>query len=354
LLPTVLDRLWHTFATLRKEVKVTLVNGIRLVSNSEVQAYKDCPRKWWLAWYRGLRPRQRSVTGARSTGQRIHVALAALYSPGGKVEDALAALEREQEKDMNELNVQLITATFTEGDLESHDLILAEMRKSFDLEVAMIEGYLQWIEESGVDTDIEVIDTEKKVEVPLVPDIAACDMWDSPVHLIAKLDAQVRSLLTGRRKFIDHKTVATLRDPILGMNQQMLHYHVIDEVLGNGIHSDGALYNMLRKVKRTRASKPPYYARIPIDHNPTELKMYREQLYGMVDNFLATELDLKAGVGHHRACPSRPSRDCAWKCDFFKICRMFDDGSRVEAAIEEHYEVGDPLNYYEDKEDENE
>lgn len=332
---------------------MTMVNGIRLLSNSEVQAFKDCPRKWWLTWYRGLRPHSRSVVGARSTGERIHIALAALYSPNGSKADALKALNHAQLDDMDELNRQAVASAFSEG-LTNEDLDNKEneLRKSFDLEHAMLTGYLEWIEESGVDSDIEVTSVEREVEVSLTgSDPYDEDRWQSPVKLIAKLDAQIRSLTTGRRKFIDHKTVSTLIDPTLGINQQMLHYHIIDAMLAeNGNRSEGALYNMLRKVKRTRASKPPYYGRVPIDHNQFELDNYRQQLYGILDMIVTAENALVTGVRHQAACPSHPSRDCVWKCDFFKICRMFDDGSRVEAAIEEHYVAGNPLNYYKDSE----
>jgi hypothetical protein len=139
----------------------------------------------------------------------------------------------------------------------------------------------------------------------------------------------------------------------LGINQQMLHYHVIDDLLTEQgePRPEGALYNMLRKVKRTRAAVPPFYTRIPIDHNRFELEGYRRQLQGTIARIEQTEDDLEiAPWAHQSIVPPRPSRDCTWKCDFFKICRMFDDGSRVEAAIEEHYVAGDPLAYYDTEE----
>jgi hypothetical protein len=97
---------------------------------------------------------------------------------------------------------------------------------------------------------------------------------------------------------------------------------------------------------------PPFYTRIPIDHNKFELDGYKRQLRGVIAQIEQVEDDLEdAGTWAHQSIvPPRPSRDCTWKCDFFKVCRMFDDGSRVEAAIEEHYVADDPLTYYDTKE----
>lgn len=336
---------------------MTIVNGVRLVSNSEVQTFKDCPRKWWLAWHRGLRLRSRRVTGAASTGTRIHVALAALYTPGSVVSAATNALVKAQMADQLEIEAQLSATQFSEhGETETTRLNdeYDKLLKAFDLEHAMLEGYLEWIEESGVDQHLEVISVEQRVEAVFSDEeTSLVRAWPYAVKLIAKLDARVRNLLTGAVKFIDHKTVGSLYDPLLGINQQMKHYHVIEDLLTEPgqPRAEGALYNMLRKVKRTRVAKPPFFARVPIDHNKFELISHVAQLIGVIDrlNDVTALLEDKPHL-HQAVAPPRPSRDCVWKCDFFKICRMFDDGSRVEAAIEEHYEVGDPLAYYDTEE----
>ena len=41
-----------------------------------------------------------------------------------------------------------------------------------------------------------------------------------------------------------------------------------------------------------------------------------------------------------------PTRDCSWDCEFFDVCGMFDDGARVEAAINELFEERDPHERY--------
>ena len=52
------------------------------LSNSEIQVFKDCRRKWWLNYYRRLQPKQKDYTGALALGSRIHEALDQHYSTG--------------------------------------------------------------------------------------------------------------------------------------------------------------------------------------------------------------------------------------------------------------------------------
>jgi hypothetical protein len=51
-------------------------------------------------------------------------------------------------------------------------------------------------------------------------------------------------------------------------------------------------------------------------------------------------------VFHHRLVPPTPAMDCPWSCDFYAVCNMFDDGSRVEDMITQYYEEVPHLNYY--------
>lgn len=328
---------------------MTQVEGVHFFSNSEITTFQGCPRKWWLAWYRGLTPRAKDVQGPRSTGTRIHAALAGFYavrthtvlfSPAAY---ATALLNEEQENDLAVLYEQ---HEFDE-DLGIRE---AKLKSDFELERIMLEGYLEWVQETGIDADLEVVGVEQYLEVPMHLRTRNAK-YD--IRLIGKVDSRVRSRITGRRKFIDHKTVQTVNDPTLNMNRQMLHYHLQEELStpAGDPRCDGALYNMLRKVKRTAKAKPPFYARVPIDHNKFQIHSYKWQMEGLIRDILErTEYlnDLHSDIrpAHHQeVAPARPSRECSW-CPFMKVCTMFDDGSRVEAALEDLYEVKDPLSYY--------
>lgn len=312
---------------------MTIVNGVRLVSNSEVQTFKDCPRKWWLAWHRGLALKQKTVDGVRDTGTRVHVALAAHYCAPG-VMDAIKSLEYIQKIDREVFMEQYLHVP-VDGEA------LAKLNSQFDLEHAMVEGYLEWVLETGIDADLKTTHVEQYEEVEFDHENS-----DHDTKLIAKIDARVVSTSNGREYFIDHKTGDFPDGRLLQLNQQMLHYILI--LREQGIIVDGALYNTLRRVKRSRAAKPPFYQRNEIRHNSYQIDNYRSALIGTLIQIERAEQMLSVGADHHIECPPRPSRDCSWKCPFFKtgVCAMLDDGSRVDAAIEEYYEVKNPLEYY--------
>ncbi len=327
---------------------MTLVNGEYLLSNSEVQTYQRCPREWWLAWYRGLKPRRDALTGVRNVGTRVHLALAAHYQPVGPG-DALAELGRVQDEDMTVLNTRTVYHDDDDDGGYSPDESAMKLAQSFDLERKMIEGYLTWLESTGADEHIEVIASETYVEVPLLVDgDVTAEVFGLPVKLIGKIDARVRHMLTGELLFIDHKTGDFPRRQSLKINQQMKHYHLIELLSAREGDSlcGGALYNTLRRVKRTRASKPPYYRRDAVEHTQIEITNHHLQLQGVAGRILNTRHELEVHGPSTVTAPPQPSRYCEWGCAFYKICPMFDDGSRVEHAVDDLYQIGDPLDYY--------
>ena len=73
------------------------------LSNSEIQVFKDCRRKWWLGYYRRLQPKLQNFTGALALGSRIHEALDRHYSTGQDLLEAHAELvQKDMEKLMSE------------------------------------------------------------------------------------------------------------------------------------------------------------------------------------------------------------------------------------------------------------
>jgi transcriptional regulator with XRE-family HTH domain len=320
--------------------------GLRLISNSEIQTFKQCRRKWWLGWYRGLMVKNETPFGARAIGLRLHRALKMYYVPKQyEPMDPMQALERLITEDWSALTAN----GFTE-----------EFRKKFDqeanLERAMMEGYWQWIQEEAEDADLEILEPEAYLEATLLnkSDLDPADKYNE-VRIIGRLDARALRRSDGIRLFIDHKSVQSLTAPVrtLTLDEQMLHYHLLEFL--NTEEADkrceGALYNMLRKVKRGPTAKPPFFDRVPVRHNPREIESYQRRLTAVVDDILDVEGELDSGANHLDVAYPTPSRDCSWKCDFLSICGMFDDGSRVEAMIEQYYMEHDPLEYYDVKEE---
>lgn len=311
--------------------------GYRLYSNSEFKTYQQCQRKWWLAWIRGLQPNNRSPLGALAVGDRVHRALQRMYVPHGTEPiDPRVALEQVITEDWTRLAEHL-----GEGSTELSALAPI-IYKETDLERAMISGYVEWLEETGADSDIEVISSEQYLEAEFqLPD------GYLPSKIIGKLDARVRRISDKVVAFIDHKTVQNLTQPIrtLTINTQMLHYMLLERLNGCESVCTTGIYNMLRKVKRTKTASPPFYGRFEVRHNKQALSSYERHIRRLAMDMQDTE-GLLGTTEHHDVVPPNPGEDCSWKCPFAHVCSMFDDGSRIEDMLAEDFHVGPPLGYY--------
>ena len=309
----------------------------RYVSNSEIQTFKRCRRKWWLAWHRGLRAKSESPVGVRQIGNRLHRALQAHYVPGGppSPQHLLDELERLVTLDRSQADAW--------GYFANEELAL-QFEKEADLERIMMEGYLEWLAQTGADAELQVIAPEAYLEVGLE------EFGDHVLAIIGKIDVRLRRTTDGVILFLDHKSVAefTTTTKLLPIAEQMIHYQLLETLSAEeGQHVEGALYNMMRRVKRTATARPPFYQRVEVRHNPIVLQNYRNRLVGEITQVLNVGDHLSEHPELHQAFayPS-PTRDCSWDCDFFQVCPMFDDGSRAEDMLRDRFIEGDPLEYY--------
>jgi RecB family exonuclease len=294
------------------------------ISNSEIQTFKDCRRKWWLSYYRRLQPKSKQMTGALALGSRIHEALDMYYSKNIPLLDAHAQLV--------EIDKNILVESYRDTyDLESE----AELGR------IMLEGYLQWVEENGIDAELEMISTEEIISMPL---------FDGAVELQGKIDMRVRRRADGVRMFRDFKTVGgsfTDFSSMAHMNEQILTYMMLETAQNKeGERSEGGIFTMLKKVKRSANARPPFYEQIEVRHNVFALRSFWQRIHGTLTDMLSARKSLDEGGDHRFIAYPRPSRDCKWKCQFFTICPMFDDGSAAEAAIEDAFEVSNPYAYY--------
>jgi CRISPR/Cas system-associated exonuclease Cas4 (RecB family) len=296
------------------------------ISNSEIQTFKDCRRRWWLTYYRRLKPKMQNFTGALALGSRIHEALDQYYSSG-------------MERDLLEIHAELIKADMkllTDLGRDS-----TELESEAELGRVMLEGYLEWVELEGIDAELEMISTEEIIERP---------MLDGKVTLQGKIDMRVRRKIDGVRMFRDFKTVGgSFADfgSTAQMNEQVLTYMTLEEAQNqNGERSEGGIFTMLRKVKRGAYAKPPFYDQIEVRHNRFALRSFYQRLEGVLEDMMRVREGLDEGVSHLKLAYPKPSRDCKWKCQFFAICPLIDDGSAAEAAISDAFESSDPYGYY--------
>lgn len=316
------------------------------VSNSEVQTFKQCKRKWWLAWYRGLGLRTQEFIGVRSTGTRIHRALEKWYVPDGQPRvdprDALEAVVAEDWAQIERLSGDMAIPAVK---MES---LAVEFANSTNMERAMVEGYVQWLEETGADSNLRIIGSEQYLSAPLDVYVSG---QQRPVNIIGLLDARAEDTNTQHTWFIDHKSVGDLESPLplLQANEQMLHYHLLEMLSSPNAdrYCDGALYNMIKRSKRSERAEPPFYAREEIRHNTHELASYRRRLVSTVQDILTTKDRLDNGEEHLDVAYPTPADTCKWKCDFFAVCSLMDNGAPgVHDMMEILYKPGNPRARY--------
>ena len=210
--------------------------------------------------------------------------------------------------------------------MDEYDPSFAQLQKDIKLSGIMLEGYLQWAEEEAVDAGLTVVAIEQKVEVLIRPDVTLHGTMDL---VMADPD--------GNLHLIDHKTCAAfapLMDRRMQLNFQLLTYATLcQEFFGKA--PAGAYLNMLRKVQRTAASKPPFFHREPVHFNGPQLVAHRAHMDAILTDLLRIEDEIARGSS--ASCYPVVDQDCSWKCPFLSVCAFADDGSDIEGALEDLY-----------------
>lgn len=298
-------------------------------SNSELQTFKQCKRKWWLAYYRGLRPKAKRIVGAMALGTRIHDALEAFYVPPS-------------ESPVNPLET---FASGVEADLEAHPEEEERIEKQAELGRIMLEGYLDWLEETGADSQLEVIASEEAIEYTWGEHLG------KTLVFMGKLDVRVMDKFTGARKWLDHKTTTSIKRvlDISHMNEQFKSYSLLEWLMAKEEDewADGGIINILRTVKRTANAKPPFYHREPVHYNDHLMRDMYRRIDGTIKDIVNLRFWLDHDEEHQSVAYPTPSNDCTWKCEFYAVCPIIDEDERQsEAFIENYFETGDPYERY--------
>lgn len=302
-----------------------------VVSNSSIQVFKDCRRKFWLSYYRRLKAREEKMSGALALGSRVHRALELWYA------------EQAADPSVDGDRLVAIWAELLEEDrlvLEAEGRYTDDFDNEAELGRIMLEGYVEWLEDEGIDSALEIVSQEETLQQ---------HMLDGQVLVVGKIDQRVRRRADGVRFIRDFKTSANFNDLMktVQMNEQFLLYMVLEALQrGEAERVEGAIVTALKKVKRTDRARPPFYEQVEVQHNIFTLRNFYKHLTGVLTEIVEMWRDLEDGEDPHVVAYPHPTRDCSWKCGFASICPMFDDGSAVEQAIEAQFTVGDPYSYY--------
>lgn len=293
------------------------------VSNSEIQTFRDCRRRWWLQYVRALVPLRPEVSGPLPLGSRLHRALEAHYR---------------DDSDLLAVYTDLVRAD--EDAMAESGMVDEKFAGEAELGRIMLEGYLEWVADEGLDSDLEVIGVEEVLRYPVL---------DGAMTLIGKIDLRVVRRFSGTRAVLDFKSAASFAQhhTTAHIGTQLKTYLLLDKLTGeDGTRADTGIYRLLKKVKRTARAAPPFYEEMLVTHNDTALVNYWLNLEGVLRTMLSARTALAGGASPMVHAYPSPSSECSWKCPFAQVCPLFDDGSAAEDALSDMFTAGDPYAYY--------
>lgn len=290
------------------------------VTNSEIETWRTCKRRWMYRYYLWRARPEAAPVGPLTLGSIVHAGLEQYYRDGDDPVKVAADYYIAEANKWPESKIEL-----------ANESALAQ---------AMLSGYLDWIEETGVDANLHLTGVEQVVEMELRPNIT----------LRGKLD-QVVQRDDGAHMFLDFKTAPqTAPPPHLQVMSQFRVYALLRAATLDE-WTDGAYYQILKKVKRTVAAKPPFFTRYEVRWSANEMRAAWSHVLSTVDEIAAARKALdNAGsrdeITHHYVAPPHATRDCGWRCEFLSICKLTDDTPRWRQALDERFALLDPDERY--------
>jgi hypothetical protein len=258
-----------------------------------------------LTYHVSLRRKLRDVRYPLTVGNLVHGALEVFYLAGGIHGDGSEDLAREFLKDKRADDLAECAA--------EHEKVIIKSHKTAE---ACLDSYLHWLEETGIDNEIEIIGTEDKISLDGILD--GC-------ILNGRIDLLARCKVTGDIIVIDFKLVQSISDKIrmLHLDQQAKAYALLAH------HKYGkpvkVYFRIVKINQRSATVKGPQEENYIIHLNPAQLDVYRKQLGGMFHDILEAQDRLNNDADHQEVAYPSPSDSCSWKCEFFPVCPMLDD-----------------------------
>lgn len=325
-------------------LNVQATDTTRYITASELSTWDGCRRVWFLKNHLGYRPRfDAGDVRPHTIGTLLHAGLEAYYSGRWtREEDSPTSAALDVIRASTDANLAELEA-------EGRASAMRRVESAGELVRIMLEGYFEWLEETGADADLDVQAAEERIEVPL-PGFTG-------VVLLGKVDYRAIERSTGRELIIDTKSCQTAKDQEIAapMSRQFKHYVLIRllKARAEGRTEDlvaGARVRWVRRVKRGVRANPPFYGEVMVDYPLNVIRAYYRQLRGRVAEILNVEERLRAGEDaasvEQEFCGPSPSRVCGY-CDFRPVCPVLDDETAdVASVLEYSYAQADPLARY--------
>ena len=293
------------------------------IRQSEFTTFAWCRRNHHFAYTRGLVPKHEGprmpASGHRDAGTAAHAGFEALHLGGTKTlaENVVTAK-------VNELR-----AIRFEGELpELNEVDSPEWWDTHRYAQAMVESYLDWLEETGFDVGFEslMVEEDWEFEIPGTNGLRAY----GTVDLIGR-DKVVDGLVVD-----DWKTVGNFSMVPQPVDFQLRTYAwAVWKMTGEAPKRAG--HRMVKRVLRTGRAKRPFVLYAPIHINEDILVKHEQTM-------AVRALEIAAVREHgddaeHPAIYPNPGKDCTWRCDFRAACAQVDEGDDWEHVLELNFNV---------------
>jgi hypothetical protein len=304
------------------------------ISNSEIQTFKGCRRKWMLGTYYGLAGNEEKFTGPLALGNIIHECLEIFYNTGENPVDVFNRLWNQN------------TEKFNDQEFESTIDEVNKFNKEGELGRIMMEGYIDWLDEVGADSDIDFIIQEDQLRYTLP--------HEPRVEIIAKIDARIKRRSDGSKAIMDFKTASSSNFGsymnYAYFSEQLRHYFMLEYLVDTSTKIDGGRYRVIKKVKRTGTAKPPFYLDVDVRFNTSDRESFWIRTNGVISDIMDVRDALDRGEDdRYFAYPTQKMDWTCSTCPFVKFCTMMDDGSDFEGFIHDNFRQIDPNERYNDK-----
>lgn len=283
---------------------------------SEINEWKHCRRRTDWSYWRNFGEKINREPGVADLGTLVHLGLEHFYG---------TQLVEDDGKDWDRLNRW-------DSALEAADPAHAK------LAVVMVRGYKQWVAETGIDAGLKILGVESEISV-IWPNL----ILGQVVEVHGKIDVDAEDEF-GLPRGLDHKTVQTFNEKPPPMDDQRMTYNVL-RWLKLGAPYTSFAHNRLRKVLRTGTAKPPFYERLPKNFSFTQLRSHYTHIEGILEEMVGARLALAAAGDQRDDLEQKllypnPTNDCSWRCQFYTLCPMRDDGSDWTTFRDENYTSG--------------
>lgn len=261
------------------------------ISWSEIDAWRQCPYKWRLAY--AERWTEPTTSPALAKGSLWHAILEVHYRVL---------------RDTGSLGLAMDNVDKYLGAVGEH---LGVDEEYIDLIRWMYTGYVQMWQS---DNDWRILDAELKMEVPLIEGL---------VNIKCRIDLSTEDR-SGHYWLWDHKSGQNLPSKKeTDLDDQFALYQWIINAYNPDMRVFGIIHNAARTQRNVKAFQP-------LEERFTRIKMVRgdQELATMVDEIRSTAMDIHAAylnldLAETMVTPRHPDPDrCKWKCSFTSPCLL--------------------------------